>query len=61
MARTRFQSLSSRIRLGNIQGPSGIGTREQARTLSLLSSELNKMSNFFFKRAEAEAQIQGEA
>ena len=60
MARTRFQSLSSRIRLGNIQGPSGIGTREQGRTLSLLSSELNKMSNFFFKRAEAEAQIQGE-
>lgn len=60
MARTRFQSLSSRIQLGNIQGPSGIGTREQSRTLSLLSSELNKMSNFFFKRAEAEAQIQGE-
>jgi len=60
VARTRFQSLSSRIRLGNIQGPSGIGTREQGRTLSLLSSELNKMSNFFFKRAEAEAQIQGE-
>ncbi len=60
MARTRFQPLSSRIRLGNIQGPSGIGTREQGRTLSLLSSELNKMSNFFFKRAEAEAKIQGE-
>ena len=60
MARTRFQSLSSRIQLGNIQGPSGIGAREQGRTLSLLSSELNKMSNFFFKRAEAEAQIQGE-
>jgi len=60
VARTRFQSLSSRIQLGNIQGPSGIGAREQGRTLSLLSSELNKMSNFFFKRAEAEAQIQGE-
>jgi len=60
MARTRFQSLSSRIQLGNIQGPSGIGAREQGRTLSLLSSELNKMTNFFFKRAEAEAQIQGE-
>ena len=60
MARTRFQPLSSRIQLGNIQGPSGIGAREQGRTLSLLSSELNKMSNFFFKRAEAEAQIQGE-
>ena len=60
MARTRFQPLSSRIQLGNIQGPSGIGAREQGRTLSLLSSELNKMTNFFFKRAEAEAQIQGE-
>ena len=59
MARTRYQSLSSRIQLGNIQGPSGIGAREQGRTLSLLSSELNKMSNFFFKRAEAEAEIQG--
>lgn len=59
MARTRYQSLTSRLQLGNIRGPSGIGAREASRTTSLLNNELTKMSNFFLKRAEAQAKIEG--
>lgn len=59
MARTRYQSLTSRLQLGNIQGPSGVGAREASRTSDILQRELNKMSNFFLKRAEAQAEIEG--
>ena len=59
MARSRYPSLTERISLGNIQGPSNIGVRESARTLDVLTNSLNQMSNFFMKRAEAEAEIEG--
>ena len=59
MARTRYQSLTTRLQLGNIQGPSGVGAREASRTSDILQRELNKMSNFFLKRAEAQAEIEG--
>ena len=59
MARTRYQSLSSRLQLGNISGPSGVGARMASRTTDILTSELNKMSNFFLKRAEAQAEVEG--
>ena len=59
MARTRYESLTSRLQISNIRGPSGIGAREASRTTSLLNNELTKMSNFFLKRAEAQAKIEG--
>jgi len=59
LARTRYTSLSSRLQLGNISGPSGVGARMASRTTDILTSELNKMSNFFLKRAEAQAEIEG--
>ena len=59
MARTRYTSLSSRLQLGNISGPSGVGARMASRTTDILTSELNKMSNFFLKRAEAQAEVEG--
>jgi len=59
MARTRFQSLTSRLQLGNIRGPSGIGAREEARTTSIITRELDKMGDFFMKRAVKEAEIEG--
>ena len=59
MARSRYPSLTERISLGNIQGPSNIGVRESARTLDVLTNSLNQMSNFFMKRAEAEAEQEG--
>ena len=59
MARSRYPSLTERISLGNIQGPSNIGVRESARTLDVLTNSLNQMSNFFMKKAEAEAEIEG--
>jgi hypothetical protein len=59
MARSRYPSLTERISLGNIQGPSNIGVRESARTLDVLTNSLNQMSNFFMKRAETEAEIEG--
>ena len=59
MARTRYPSLTSRLGLSSIQGPSGVGARMASRTTDILTSELNKMSNFFLKRAEAQAEIEG--
>ena len=59
LARTRYTSLSSRLQLGNISGPSGVGARMASRTTDILTSELNKMSNFFLKRAEAQAEVEG--
>ena len=59
MARSRYPSLTERISLGNIQGPSNIGVRESARTLDVLTNSLNQMSNFFMNRAEAEAEQEG--
>ena len=59
MARSRYPSLTERISLGNIQGPSNIGVRESARTLDVLTNSLNQMSNFFMKRAETEAEQEG--
>ena len=59
MARSRYPSLTERISLGNIQGPSNIGVRESARTLDVLTNSLNQMSNFFMKRATAEAEQEG--
>tara|TARA_R100000697_G_scaffold75371_1_gene87663 strand:- start:825 stop:2666 length:1842 start_codon:yes stop_codon:yes gene_type:complete len=60
MARSRYPSLTERISLGNIQGPSNIGVRESARTLDVLTNSLNQMSNFFMKRAGVQAEIAGE-
>ena len=59
MARTRYPTLSSRLQISNIRGPSGIGAREASRTSDLLVRELNKMSDFFSKRAVAQAEIEG--
>ena len=59
LARTRYPSLTSRLGLSSIQGPSGVGARMASRTTDILTSELNKMSNFFLKRAEAQAEIEG--
>tara|TARA_X000001382_G_scaffold94833_1_gene69301 strand:- start:1568 stop:3361 length:1794 start_codon:yes stop_codon:yes gene_type:complete len=59
MARTRYPTLASRLQLSNIRGPSGIGAREASRTSDILQRELNKMSDFFSKRAVAQAEIEG--
>ena len=59
MARTRYPTLASRLQLSNIRGPSGIGAREASRTSDILQRELNKMSDFFTKRAVAQAEIEG--
>lgn len=59
MARTRYPSLTSRLQLGNIRGPSGIGAREASQTTSILTRELNKMGDFFMKRAVQQAEIEG--
>ena len=60
MARSRYPSLTERISLGNIQGPSNIGVRESARTLDVLTNSLNQMSNYFIKKAGVQAEIAGE-
>lgn len=59
MARTRYPSLTSRLQLGNIRGPSGIGAREASQTTNVLTRELNKMGDFFMKRAVQQAEIEG--
>ncbi len=59
MARTRYPSLTSRLGLSNIRGPSGIGAREASQTTSILTRELNKMGDFFMKRAVQQAEIEG--
>jgi len=59
MARTRFPTLQQRISLVSVRGPSGVGSQEAVRTMNVLASNLDKMSNFFFKRAETTAQIEG--
>lgn len=59
MARTRFPTLQQRISLVPVRGPSGVGSQEAVRTMNVLASNLDKMSNFFFKRAETTAQIEG--
>ena len=59
MARTRYPSLTSRLGLSSLAGPSGVGSREASRTTSILVSELDKMSSFFSKRAVAQAEIEG--
>ena len=60
MARSRYPSLTERISLGNIRGPSNIGVRESARTLDVLTNSLNQMSNYFIKKAGVQAEIAGE-
>ena len=59
MARTRYPSLTSRLGISNIRGPSGIGAREASQTTSILTRELNKMGDFFMKRAVRQAEIEG--
>jgi hypothetical protein len=59
MARTRFPTLQQRISLVSVRGPSGVGTQEAVRTMNVLSSNLDKMSNYFFKKAGAIAEIEG--
>ena len=59
MARSRFPTLQQRISLVSVRGPSGVGSQEAVRTMNVLASNLDKMSNFFFKRAETTAQIEG--
>jgi hypothetical protein len=59
MARTRYPSLTSRLGLSNIRGPSGIGAREASQTTNILTRELNKMGDFFMKRAVRQAEIEG--
>lgn len=59
MARTRYPSLTSRLGISNIRGPSGIGAREASQTTNILTRELNKMGDFFMKRAVQQAEIEG--
>jgi len=59
LARTRYPSLTSRLGLSSIRGPSGIGAREASQTTSILTRELNKMGDFFMKRAVRQAEIEG--
>ena len=59
MARTRFPTLQQRISLVPVRGPSGVGTQEAVRTMNVLSSNLDKMSNYFFKKAGTIAEIEG--
>ena len=59
MARSRYPTLSSRLSLSNIQGPSGVGFREASRTMGVLSQQLDRMSNVFFKQAVTQAEIEG--
>ena len=49
MARTRYPSLTSRLGLSNIRGPSGIGAREASQTTSILTRELNKMGDLLYR------------
>tara|TARA_R100000734_G_C3315636_1_gene107686 strand:+ start:342 stop:2165 length:1824 start_codon:yes stop_codon:yes gene_type:complete len=59
MARTRFPTLQQRISLVSVRGPSGVGSQEAVRTMNVLASNLDRMSNFFFKKASAIAEIEG--
>ena len=59
MVRPRFPTLQERLSLVRVSGPSGEGTRQSVRTMNVLASNLDKMSNYFFKKAEAIAEIEG--
>ena len=59
MVRPRFPTLQERLSLVRVSGPSGEGTRQSVRTMNVLASNLDKMSNYFFKKAEAVAEIEG--
>ncbi len=60
MVRPRFPTLQERLSLVRVSGPSGEGTRQAVQTMNVLSSNLDRMSNYFFKRAEVIAEIEGE-
>ena len=59
MVRPRFPTLQERLSLVRVSGPSGEGTRQAVRTMNVLSSNLDRMSDYFFKKAEAIAEIEG--
>ena len=59
MVRPRFPTLQERLSLVRVTGPSGEGTRQAVQTMNVLSSNLDRMSNYFFKKAEAIAEIEG--
>ena len=59
MVRPRFPTLQERLSLVRVSGPSGEGTRQAVQTMNVLSSNLDRMSNYFFKKAEAIAEIEG--
>ena len=59
MVRPRFPTLQERLSLVRVSGPSGEGTRQSVRTMNVLASNLDRMSDYFFKKAEAIAAIEG--
>ena len=57
--RSRYTGIQTQVGTRSYQGPSGIGMREAQRTSQMLTSALDGMSNYFFKKAGQQAEIAG--
>jgi len=57
--RSRYLGIQRQVGTSGYRGPSGIGMREAQRTSQMLTSALNDMSSYFFKKAGEKAQIEG--
>ena len=57
--RSRYTGIQTQVGTRSYQGPSGIGMREAQRTSQMLTTALDGMSNYFFKKAGQQAEIAG--
>tara|TARA_R110001606_G_scaffold145547_2_gene285475 strand:+ start:49 stop:1908 length:1860 start_codon:yes stop_codon:yes gene_type:complete len=57
--RSRYLGIQRQVGTSGYRGPSGIGMREAQRTSQMLTSALNDMSSYFFKKAGEQAVVEG--